>query len=93
MVGSTQVDVPMCRIVGVANANADSRIGFEVWMPPASSWNGKFQAVTQVNEPTLVFIPKFAISFVVLLIAGPWMADQLLQFTTQMLTMLPAMAR
>jgi flagellar biosynthetic protein FliQ len=52
-----------------------------------------FQAVTQVNEPTLVFIPKFAISFVVLLIAGPWMADQLLQFTTQMLTMLPAMAR
>ena len=45
MVGSTQVDVPMCRIVGVANANADSRIGFEVWMPPASSWNGKFQAV------------------------------------------------
>ena len=52
-----------------------------------------FQAVTQVNEPTLVFIPKFAISFVVLLVAGPWMADQLLQFTTQMLTMLPAMAR
>jgi flagellar biosynthetic protein FliQ len=52
-----------------------------------------FQAVTQVNEPTLVFIPKFAISFVVLLVAGPWMADQLLQFTTQLLTMLPTLAR
>src|ERR1700761_2118254 len=43
-VGNTQVDVPMCRIVGVANPTADSRIGFEVWMPPATVWNGKFQA-------------------------------------------------
>ena len=44
MVGKTQVDMPLCRIVGVAYPTADSRIGFEVWMPPASSWNGKFQA-------------------------------------------------
>ena len=43
-VGNTQVDVPLCRIVGVAYPTADSRIGFEVWMPPMSSWNGKFQA-------------------------------------------------
>jgi hypothetical protein len=43
-VGSTQIDVPVCRIVGEANPTADSRIGFEVWMPPASTWNGKFQA-------------------------------------------------
>ena len=33
-VGSTQVTVPLCRIVGVAYPTADSRIGFEVWMPP-----------------------------------------------------------
>lgn len=52
-----------------------------------------FQAVTQVNEPTLVFIPKLAISLVMLLLAGPWMADQMLQFTTRMFTMLPALAR
>jgi len=43
-VGNTQVDVPLCRIVGVAYPTADSRIGFEVWMPPMSAWNGKFQA-------------------------------------------------
>ena len=43
-VGSMQIDVPLCRIVGVAYPTADSRIGFEVWMPPASVWNGKFQA-------------------------------------------------
>jgi pimeloyl-ACP methyl ester carboxylesterase len=44
MVGNTQVDLPLCRIVGVTYPTADSRIGFEVWMPPAASWNGKFQA-------------------------------------------------
>ena len=43
-VGDTQIDVPLCRIVGVAYPTADSRIGFEVWMPAAASWNGKFQA-------------------------------------------------
>ena len=43
-VGNTRIDVPVCRIVGVANPTADSRIGFEVWMPPAIAWNGKFRA-------------------------------------------------
>jgi feruloyl esterase len=43
-VGKTKVDAPMCRIVGEATPTKDSRIGFEVWMPPASTWNGKFQA-------------------------------------------------
>ncbi|HXR96015.1 MAG TPA: tannase/feruloyl esterase family alpha/beta hydrolase [Rhizomicrobium sp.] len=42
-VGRTKVDIPMCRIVGEATPTTDSRIGFEVWLPPASSWNGKFQ--------------------------------------------------
>jgi feruloyl esterase len=43
-VGDTHIDVPVCRIVGVAYPTADSRIGFEVWMPPMSAWNGKFRA-------------------------------------------------
>lgn len=43
-VGTTKVDVPMCRIVGAATPTKDSQIGFEVWLPPASAWNGKFQA-------------------------------------------------
>ena len=42
-VGTTQVDVPFCRIVGVATPTSDSHIGFEVWLPPAAAWNGKFQ--------------------------------------------------
>jgi len=44
IVEKTAVDVPMCRIVGLATPTKDSRVGFEVWMPPSSTWNGKFQA-------------------------------------------------
>jgi pimeloyl-ACP methyl ester carboxylesterase len=43
IVGTTHVIQPFCRAVGVATPTADSRIGFEVWLPPAASWNGKFQ--------------------------------------------------
>lgn len=44
-VGSTNVTVPFCRVVAASKPTADSNIGFEVWMPPAGSWNGKFQGV------------------------------------------------
>ncbi len=45
IVEKTHISQPLCRVTGVANPTADSRIGYEVWMPPASAWNGKFQAV------------------------------------------------
>jgi feruloyl esterase len=41
--GRTKVSLPFCRIVGVAAPTSDSHIGFEIWLPPASSWNGKYQ--------------------------------------------------
>ena len=44
-VGSTSVTVPFCRVVGLVKPTSDSNIGFEVWMPPLSTWNGKFQGV------------------------------------------------
>ncbi|HEY4273952.1 MAG TPA: tannase/feruloyl esterase family alpha/beta hydrolase [Rhizomicrobium sp.] len=44
-VEKTRIAQPLCRVVGVANPTPDSRIGYEIWMPPASVWNGKFQAV------------------------------------------------
>src|SRR5690349_16664399 len=42
-VGTTKVTVPFCRVIGLATPVADSHIGFEVWLPPASQWNGKFR--------------------------------------------------
>ena len=43
-----------------------------------------FQAVTQINEATLSFIPKIVAIAVVLLICAPWMLDVLSKFTTQL---------
>jgi flagellar biosynthesis protein FliQ len=42
------------------------------------------QAITQINEATLTFIPKMVIMAVVLILAGPWMMDILSQFTIQL---------
>ena len=44
-IGTTKVTVPFCRVVGLATPTSDSTVGFEVWMPPLSTWNGKFQGV------------------------------------------------
>jgi flagellar biosynthetic protein FliQ len=41
-----------------------------------------FQAVTQVNEMTLTFVPKLIGVFVAMLIFGPWMMSTLLSFST-----------
>jgi feruloyl esterase len=42
-VGTTKVTVPFCRAIGLATPTRDSHIGFEVWLPPASKWNGNFR--------------------------------------------------
>jgi feruloyl esterase len=34
-----------CRVEAVARPTSDSEIKFEVWMPPAEAWNGKFEGV------------------------------------------------
>lgn len=40
-----------------------------------------FQAITQINEATLTFIPKMAIVAIVFIIAAPWMMDVISTFT------------
>jgi flagellar biosynthesis protein FliQ len=42
-----------------------------------------FQALTQINEATLTFIPKILAIGGALLIMGPWMLRILASFTTQ----------
>jgi flagellar biosynthetic protein FliQ len=44
-----------------------------------------FQAITQINEATLTFIPKIVVVGIVLVLAGPWMVDTLVVFTTELL--------
>jgi flagellar biosynthetic protein FliQ len=44
-----------------------------------------FQAVTQIQEQTLTFVPKLLAIILVFLILGPWMMQTLVQFTQNML--------
>ena len=48
-----------------------------------------FQAVTQIQEQTLSFIPKIAGLAVVLVVAGPWMLGQLLSWTEELYGQIP----
>ena len=43
-----------------------------------------YQAITQINEATLTFIPKMVVVGIVLLVAGPWIIDVLVVFTVDL---------
>ena len=49
------------------------------------------QAVTQIQEQTLAFIPKIVAIAAVLVIAGPWMLGQVLSYTTDLYNGIPGL--
>jgi flagellar biosynthesis protein FliQ len=49
------------------------------------------QAITQIQEQTLTFVPKFAAIAIVGLLAAPWLLRTLVTFLTDMLRSLPAL--
>jgi flagellar biosynthetic protein FliQ len=51
-----------------------------------------FQAVTQIQEMTLSFIPKILAVALVLVVAGPWMLDQLIGYTAALYSSIPRVA-
>ena len=50
-----------------------------------------FQAVTQIQEQTLTFIPKVVAMGVVLVVAGPWMLSEVITYTQQLYSSIPSM--
>ena len=50
-----------------------------------------FQAATQINEQTLSFIPKLVGTFLVLILAGPWMMQLMIDFIRQLFESIPQM--
>ena len=52
-----------------------------------------FQALTQINEVTLAFIPKIAATAAALVLFGPWMLTRLITFTTTLFQSLPSYVR
>lgn len=50
-----------------------------------------FQAVTQIQEQTLVFIPKIVGIVAVLAITGPWMLNTMVNYTEELFREIPAL--
>jgi len=54
---------------------------------------GLFQAVTQIHEMTLTFVPKILAVVTALIIFLPWMLRTLLGFTIRLYSMLPTVVK
>ncbi len=48
-----------------------------------------FQAVTQINEQTLSFIPKILVIVGAMVIFAPWMSEMLTTFTKELIIQIP----
>ena len=48
-----------------------------------------FQAATQIQEATLVFVPKLVVVLLALLFLSPWMIRKMLFYTEQIIVNLP----
>lgn len=48
-----------------------------------------FQATTQINEMTLSFVPKIILVVVVIIFTMPWMMNMMIDFTQNILEMVP----
>lgn len=52
-----------------------------------------FQAMTQIQEATLSFVPKIIVVVIALVFLGPWMLATMVNFTANLLRSLPTMIR
>lgn len=51
-----------------------------------------FQAITQIQEVTLTFVPKILGVALVMALLGPWMFQRLLAFTTAIFAVIPGIS-
>lgn len=50
-----------------------------------------FQAITQIHEATLSFVPKLVAAMLVLALAGPWMLTTLVDYIRRTIESIPSM--
>ena len=58
--GFTVDDVSFCRVAGTSRPEAGSEIRFEVWLPPADAWNGRFQGIGSGGSAGAIRYPQLA---------------------------------
>lgn len=51
-----------------------------------------FQAMTQINEVTLTFVPKILGVFAIAAVMGPWMVGTMVSYTARLYATLPLVA-
>jgi flagellar biosynthetic protein FliQ len=54
---------------------------------------GLFQAMTQIQEQTLTFVPKVLVVVLVMVFMGPWMLNVLMSFTINLINDVVVYAR
>ena len=54
---------------------------------------GIFQAVTQIQEMTLTFIPKIVAVLSALIFFGPWILEKITSYTTNLIINIPTYVR
>jgi flagellar biosynthetic protein FliQ len=50
-----------------------------------------FQAVTQIQEQSLAFIPKIVGVAVLIIVLGPWMLEQVISYTQALYNSIPSL--
>ncbi|MBG6288020.1 MULTISPECIES: flagellar biosynthesis protein FliQ [Pseudomonas] len=50
-----------------------------------------FQAATQINEQTLSFLPRLLVVLMTLIVLGPWLLRQLMEYTQSLITSIPTL--
>ena len=50
-----------------------------------------FQAATQINEQTLSFLPRLLVTLLVVVQAGPYMMQRIMEFSTRLIHNIPTL--
>ena len=50
---------------------------------------GLFQALTQIQEQSVAFVPKIIVMFLVLSVSLPWLISRMLYYTTEVIGGIP----
>jgi|TARA_B110000908_G_scaffold113596_1_gene133276 flagellar biosynthetic protein FliQ len=50
-----------------------------------------FQAATQINEQTLSFLPRLITTLGMLILAGPYLLNELIDYTTRLVSTIPTL--
>ncbi len=51
------------------------------------------QAVTQIQEMTLTFVPKIMAIFAAMILAAPWMTEKMVSFTKNLFAIIPTLTQ